>query len=191
MLRLLFIVLILQLYGCSTGQNKIESEEIVHERFVKKYDSLRTSLKDSLHSTIQNVNDFGGLFTATEKIQIDSLLSDFKKQSGLRMVVITFDSTMTSKDSVIEVTDIVGIKNRINTTIGIANSYKFMHIWNDSLLNRSLISQSTTKEIIDSFFIPSFKKGEYFEGTIQGIDELKKRIMGMLKYKKFTKENGS
>ncbi|MCW3108595.1 MAG: hypothetical protein JWQ09_3101 [Segetibacter sp.] len=128
MLRLLFILLTLQLIGCSNGQTKIESEEIVFQRFTKKYDFLRTSLKDSLHATIQNVNDFGGLFTAPEKTQLDSLLRDFKQQSGLRMVIITFDSTMTTKDSVKEVTKIVGIKNRINTTIGIANSYRLMQI---------------------------------------------------------------
>ena len=35
-----------------------------------------------------------------------------------------------------------------------------------------MISDAETKEVIDKFFVPSFKNGEYYEGTLIGLSKL-------------------
>jgi len=188
---LLVVFSVVLLLGCFDKRHKFDSEELVFRRFEKKYDSLRTSLKDSLHSSIRNVNDFNQLYTISEKIQLDSIISDFERKSGLKLALITFDSTMTSKDSVEEVTRIIGIKNRINTTIGISVSHRIMYIWNDSLVNNTLFDEYSTKSIIDNYFTPSFGKGEYYNGTIQGVNKIIQTAFIKLKSQKSIKKNGS
>ena len=152
----LFIIF---LAACSHGQNKYLPEATVLKIIEKKYDSLRTSLRDSLASNISSVNDYNRAFTNEENVQLDILIKDFKKQTGLQLVVFTLDSLMTSKDSVHEVTQIIGIKNQINTTVGISFPYRDMFIWNDSLVNNTVLDKNETKTIINEKFFPSFRKG--------------------------------
>ena len=40
-----------------------------------------------------------------------------------------------------------------------------------------LLSDSITKEIIDSAFIPEFKNDHYFEGTMLGLEALMKNLL--------------
>ena len=88
------------------------------------------------------------------------------------------------KKSVMEVTRIIGIKNGIGTTIGISPYLREMAIWNDSLVNQTLFSQTRTKQLIDNVFIPSFKRGDYFNGTKSGVTS----IIKMIEYKYLTKK---
>ena len=183
----LFIIF---LAACSHGQNKYLPEATVLKIIEKKYDSLRTSLRDSLASNISSVNDYNRAFTSEENVQLDILIKDFKKQTGLQLVVFTLDSLMTSKDSVHEVTQIIGIKNQINTTVGISFPYRDMFIWNDSLVNNTVLDKNETKTIINEKFFPSFRKGDYFIGTFEGIKAIMQRINYNRKYKGLNKNGG-
>jgi uncharacterized protein len=170
----LFIIFLI---ACSHGQNKYLSEAAVLKIYEKKYDSLRPILKDSLKAGISNVNDYEQVFTGIEKLRLDSIIRDFKRKTNFQVVVFTFDSLMTSEDSVDQVTQIVGTKNQINTTIGLAFPYRKMYIWNDSLINKTVLDRFETKDLIDEKFIPYFKNGEYFNGTFEGIKALIRKII--------------
>ena len=175
------------LVACSNSQNKYISEANVLNIVEKKYDSLRTSLKDSLAIGISNVNDYNHAFKDNEKDRLDSLITEFKKQTGFRLVIFCYDSLMTSKDSIQEVTRIVGIKNQISTTVGISFPNSDMYIWNDSLVNNTVLNANETQSIIDNNFLPSFRKGAFFEGTFEGIKALMQRIITNRKTKVLTK----
>jgi hypothetical protein len=136
------------------------------------YDSLRQKFKDSLDKGLENVNDFYKLYTYVQKATLDSAITGFEKRTKLKITVITFDSTMTSSDSVESATRIIGIKNKINTTIGISPDFKKMYIWNDSLINNTVFTQHETKEVIEEKFIPSFIKGNFYEGTSKGLEAI-------------------
>src|SRR5205085_11014645 len=118
---------------CSNRQQKPISEEEVFKINEKKYDSLRQFVKDSLAQGVHNVNDFKLLYSSREKTQLDSIITNFKNQAGLKITIITFDSSMTTRDSVYEVTRIIGIRNRMNITIGISIPFRIVSVWNDSL----------------------------------------------------------
>ena len=65
------------LVSCSNSQNKFLSEADVLKIVEKKYDSLRTALKDSLAMGISNVNDYNLGFKDNEKDRLDSLITEF------------------------------------------------------------------------------------------------------------------
>ena len=186
----LIFLFIIFLAACSHSQNKYLPEATVLKIIEKKYDSLRKVLKDSLAVGINNVNDYNQAFTSEEKIRLDSLIKEFKKQTGFQLVVFTFDSLMTSKDSVHEITQIVGIKNEINTTLGISFPFRDMYIWNDSLVNNTVLDVEETKAIIEEKFFPSFRRAEYFDGVFEGIKAIMQKINNNRKYKSSIKNGG-
>lgn len=133
------------------------------------YDSLRQNIRDSLRRGLKNVNDYYNLYTDTQRVRLDSIITNFGKSTKLNITIITFDSTMSSADSVEIVTKIIGIKNKINTTIGISPTYRKMYIWNDSLVNNTVFTSHEAKEVIETKFIPAFRQENYYEGTLQGL----------------------
>lgn len=152
------------------------SEEAVLKIIEGKYDSLRPAIKDKLSQGMNNVNDFQHLYSSEEANLLDSVITDYKTRNNLRIALITFDSIMTSLDSVEAVTQIIGIKNRINTTIGISIAAKTIFIWNDSLMNQTVLKQYESKAIIDSSIIPFFKRDDYFTGTLNGLTAIAKKV---------------
>ena len=169
---LISFILIIFISACSHSQKKPLSESTVLKIFEKKYDSLRTLLKDSLAVGITNVNDYNHVFISSEKQQLDSLIVEFKRKSGVQITIFTFDSLMTSKDSVEAVTQIIGTKYQINTTIGLSFPNKSMSIWNDSLTNNTILAEHEAKYMIDEKFIPFFKNGQFFKGTVEGLQAI-------------------
>jgi|GEM_PF-4441002 len=184
----LYLLLIFSIAACSPFPKKYLSEATVFKMAEEKYDSLRGALKDSLALGIKNVNDYNHSFTEDEKVRLDSLINDFKKQTGLRLIIFTLDSLMTSKDSVFDVTQIVGIKNHINITVAIPFPYRTMSIWNDSLVNNTVLNAYDTKYIIENSFVPLFKRQEYFTGTFEGTRAIMQHINNNIKDRNFTKE---
>ena len=170
--------------ACSNGQKKSLSENPGLKIYEKKYDSLRTVLKDSLAKGIKNVNDYDHIFMTAEEKYLDSLISEFKRKTGIQLVIFTFDSLMVPKDSVETVTQIICIKNKINTTVGFSFSNRSMTIWNDSLTNKTLLNEDEAQHIIDEKFIPLFKNGESFRGTVEGIKAIMQRMASNQKQKR-------
>ena len=180
--------MVILLVSFSYGQQKHLPETTVLKIAEKKYNSLRKVLKDSLATGISNVNDYSFSFSTEEKVRLDSLIRNFKTQTGFRLVVFTLDSLMTAKDSVQEVTQIIGIKNQINTTVGICFPYRLIYIWNDSLINNTVLDEYETKTIIDEKFVPFFKDGKYFIGTFEGIKAIVQTIESKRKTKSLFKK---
>lgn len=78
----------------------------------------------------------------------------------------------------------VGQKETNNgVVIGICPEYRRMTIRNGYGIEK-ILSNKETKEIIDKYFIPEFKEGKYFEGTITGLEELFQILTKKLKAQK-------
>ncbi len=176
--------------ACSNGQKKFLPESTVLKIIEGKYDSLRVVLKDSLSKGINSVNDYNNVFQPNEKKYLDSIIKAFKHDNGIQLIIFSFDSTMTSKDSVNEITKIIGIKNQINTTIGFSFPNKSMSIWNDSLINNTIFTEYEAKYMIDKKFIPFFKTGDPFRGTVEGLQAIIKRMINNRKYRESLQSNG-
>ncbi len=136
------------------------------------------SFWDSLPAPKGWVNDYESLFTKEEVNQLDSIISDFKKQTTIEIAIVTFDTSATPKERFEELTFHIahtwgiGEKDKDNgILIGISKGYRKMRIDNGLGIS-SFFSDEETKNIIDKNFIPSFKKGNYFEGTLNGLNAI-------------------
>ncbi|MBN8785695.1 MAG: TPM domain-containing protein [Terrimonas sp.] len=171
-----FILTLATTASCQTKNFNKSNQEA--DTTVKGLRSFQQIFWDSLPEPTGYVNDYENLYTDTEEKALDSLMSDFRKSTTIQIVLITFDTTMTTKDSLESLTLRilnawgVGQKDKNNgIVVGISSGYRKMRIQNGYGIER-ILTNSETKEIIDTAFIPGFKEGKYFEGTLTGLKTL-------------------
>jgi uncharacterized protein len=70
----------------------------------------------------------------------------------------------------------VGKKGKNNgVLIGISAGYRMMRIQNGYGIQK-ILSDDETKQIIDSYFLPSFKEGDMYDGTLKGLMALMEKL---------------
>lgn len=124
------------------------------------------------------VNDFENIYNKREEYTLDSLIADFERKTKIQVVLVTFDTTMMTRDSLDVLTRKIGNvwglgqknKNR-DVIIGICKGYRKMQIKNGIGIE-NILTDSETKKIIDSSFIPKFREGQYYQGTLNGLKKL-------------------
>lgn len=167
----------------SSGQiNKSKDSIQPVDSIAEKLRLSRQIFWDSLPQPTGYVNDYEFLYTVREKAILDSIIADFERTTTNQIMIITLDSTMTTSDGLDDLTWRiankwgVGQKGKNNgVTIGICRDYRKMRIDVGYGLE-GILTDIATKEIIDTFFIPDFKKGDYFEGTLNGISAVIKKL---------------
>lgn len=129
------------------------------------------------------INDYENLFTDDEEKSLDSLIKDFEKRTTIQIAVITFDTTLTTSDSLDALTLRlgnlwgVGQKDKNNgIVIGISKGYRKMRIQNGYGIEK-VITDAETKVIVDTAFLPYFKEANYFKGTFNGLTVLMARLL--------------
>ena len=134
--------------------------------------------RDILPKPLGYVSDYEHLYTVEQKIFLDSLISDFKKDTRIEIAVITIDTSMTTIDSLDEfakhIANAWGVgepETNNGILVAISSGFRRMRIVNGYGIEK-ILSDSETKEIIDNYFIPKFKTGEYFTGTVDGLGTL-------------------
>lgn len=140
--------------------------------------AFRQQLRDSLPTPQGYVNDYENIYSDREEAVLDSLIRAFENKTTIQIVVITFDTTMTTRDSLDALTLYignawgVGQKGKNNgVAIGISRGYRRITIRNGNGIEQILTNEET-KQIIDTAFIPGFRASRYFEGTYNGLLEL-------------------
>lgn len=128
------------------------------------------------------INDFEHIFLQEEIDALDSLVLDFEKESTIEISVVTLDSNYTNKLEFDNYSlDLarywkIGKKDKSNgILIAISKSLRKMRIQNGYGIEEKL-TDSQTKLIIDSVFIPEFKKGNFYKGTNEGILALMNKV---------------
>lgn len=138
--------------------------------------------RDSIPKAVGYVNDFENIFSKKQEKYLDSMIKAFEKKTTIQIAVVTIDTLMVSRNDfenyVLKIGNTwgVGQKNKNNgVTIGISKGYRFMRI-EVGFGIEAMLTDIETKKIIDSDFIPSFKKGLYFEGVIKGLKAIMKKL---------------
>jgi|ERR1035437_7132437 uncharacterized protein len=103
-------------------------------------------------------------------------------ETGIQLAIVTLDTFCISKDNFYDLSLHianywgVGTKDKNNgILISICKGYRLMKINNGYGIEK-FISDEDTKTIIDNYFIPSFKNGNYYQGTLTGLTEYIKLI---------------
>jgi len=165
----------LLVYGFSKvphANNKVQEE----------YPIYRLQPSDTLPAPFSYVNDFEKLFTPQQQASLDALIAAFEQKTTIQMAVVTIDTTMTTAAAFDNYTLRllnqwgVGVQGKDNgILIGISKGYRKLRIQNGYGIEKRM-SDAETKAIVDTAFVPLFKEGRYFEGTLKGLQA----IMGKL-----------
>ena len=133
---------------------------------------------DSLPNPKGWTNDYENIYSAKEESYLDSIITAFKNEKTIEIAIVTIDTSLISTDSLEDLTLHIanvwkiGEKGKDNgILIGISKGHRKMRIEYGFGIE-SLISDDETKEIIETAFIPRFKEGQYYQGTINGINKL-------------------
>jgi len=129
------------------------------------------------------VSDYENIFTEEQETWLNHLIDSFEKRSTNEIAVVSFDTVMVTKQNfdalTLKLANAWGIgkedKNN-GVLIGICSGYKKMRIQNGKGIEK-ILSEAETKLIVDSSFLPRFKEGNYFEGTVNGINHLIQKLM--------------
>ena len=127
-----------------------------------------------------HVNDFENDFTASEIFILDSVITEFEKQTTNQIAIVTV-STIAPYDSVNQfTTDLgnywgVGDKKK-NNGLMIVFSKARREVWlGTGTGTEKILTDVVCKQIIDVYMLPRFKEMKYFEGMRSGLMECIKR----------------
>jgi uncharacterized membrane protein YgcG len=134
--------------------------------------------KDSSSQITTWTIDYGELFTVEQRKVLDSIISKFERKTTIEICIITLDSTMATtegfNDYVLHIHNTLGIGKMIKNNgivIGISQSLRKMRVSNGYGIEK-ILSDSETKQIIDTEFTPFFKQVDYYTGTLNGLKAL-------------------
>jgi len=128
------------------------------------------------------VNDFEDIFTSTEERKLEKQILAFKAKTGMEIAIVTIDKrAMTVEEFDAFTLEIakdwaVGSKEKNDgMLIAISKGLRRIYIHN-GIGTAEIFSDVATAKIIDEVFIPAFKKGEYYEGTKDGLKSITKKL---------------
>ena len=138
--------------------------------------------RDTIPRPVGFINDFEHLFTPGQIDTLDNLLHDYEQRTTIEIAVLTADSSLTMSGNfdffVLKTMSAwrVGKKESDNgILIGISRSFRKIRIQNGSGIEK-VLHNADTKKIIDESFIPFFKRGQYYEGLLNGLKTLMQRL---------------
>lgn len=128
------------------------------------------------------VNDFEDLLSDEQEEFLDSLIAVYEKETMIEIAIVTLDSPMTSEEEfdnyTLELANHwgVGKKDLDNgVLIGVSSTLRRIRIQNGFGIEE-ILSDEETQKIIEAYFIPKFKNGDYFEGIKLGTIEIMKKL---------------
>lgn len=128
------------------------------------------------------VNDFEDIFTNAEERKLEKQILAFKAKTGMEIAIITIDKrAMTAEEFDAFTLEIakdwaIGSKEKNDgMLIAISKGLRRIYIHN-GIGTAEIFSDAATAKIIDEVFIPAFKKGEYYQGTKDGLNSIIKKL---------------
>lgn len=139
---------------------------------------FRQAIRDDLPQPVGYVNDYEDLFTFREEKELDSLLHDLERRTTIEVAIITIPdylATAAGMDSfTLKLANQwgVGKKGADNgIVIGISKVWRQMRIQTGKGLAEALPDRDV-QVLIDEAFLPYYKRGEYYQGTLVGLNAL-------------------
>lgn len=152
----------------------------------KSVELFRKIFWENLPKPVSYTNDYENLYSDVEQTKLDSIITKFEKETTFEIGIVTIDTIKTSKENFdklslhIAQTWRIGKKDKDNgILIAISKGYRRIRIEHGNGIEK-IITEKETSEIIENYFIPEFKKGEYYNGTLNGLNEIIKLLKSKL-----------
>ncbi len=145
------------------------------------YSQTKSKGKFNFPNYIAYVNDFEGILTKTQIVELNQIISKHEKETTNEIAVATiksFDPYETLFDYSLDLANYWGIgkKGKNNgVTIVLGKQIRQIRIQVGYGLEDKLKDEEV-KYIIDNTIIPEFKKGDFFNGLKSGLVEIIKEI---------------
>ena len=131
--------------------------------------------------------DFENLFTVKQKDSLLKITKEFEQKTSAEICLITFDNEIKNyqelKSQSLFLAKYLGIGKKEKSNgilISITKKSRMLRIENgDGITN--LMTDLETEKILNEKFIPEFKKGEYYRGTLNGINQIISELSGKIK----------
>ncbi|WP_299436485.1 TPM domain-containing protein [uncultured Maribacter sp.] len=168
--RNIFIIFLLTFFSCKTAKVETETEQPKTEIIASEYPQQ-----------IGFVNDFEKIFTEDDIKFLENALSYYKENSNREIAIITIESVpenMEFDQYAISMSDHwnVGQNNDGNgLTVVLSKMLRKVRISTTDKTRNLYLSDEFCKKVIDETMIPEFKKGNYNDGILLGINELIKK----------------
>jgi uncharacterized protein len=137
--------------------------------------------KDAVPPATGYVTDWEDLYSDAEEARLDSIIGNFETKTGIQIVIVTIDSSMSTKDGFDSCTLRIGQRWGVGqdsskgVLIGISNSLGMMRIQNGVGIG-SKLSDGDTQQIVDQDFLPAFEKRQFYQGTVAGVKALMAKL---------------
>lgn len=178
------ILLLLSCMVCSLYSLAQEPEPItqITDSSTYKLHKLRKQFWDSLPKPIGWTNDLENIYSPAEEMILDSIISVFEKETSIEISIVTLDSTLTSvelfNDLALHIARNWGIgkKDKDNgILICISTGHRRIRISNGYGIEQMLTDEETNA-LLNRYFLPKFKRTQFFQGTYDGLIALTKKL---------------
>jgi uncharacterized protein len=142
----------------------------------------RSPTPDSLPRPVDYVNDYEHLFSREEQEKLDTLIHEFDQQMNIQIAIVTIQPDMTITERfdnyihrILLAWGVGQSAGHRGIVIGISKGFRKIRIQKDAGIEK-ILSNTETKAIIDTAFLPYFRKDDYFGGTLNGLRTLIGRL---------------
>ncbi|MGN6493302.1 MAG: TPM domain-containing protein [Agriterribacter sp.] len=137
---------------------------------------------DSLPKPLGWTSDYEHIFSKDQISELDSIIANFDRETTNQIAIITIEGSRVSleefDDCILKIANHWGVGRKgVNNgiVIGVSTGLRKIRICNGYGIEAKL-TNSETKEIIDKVILPEYRKGNYFEGTKQGLLALMQKV---------------
>jgi uncharacterized protein len=123
-------------------------------------------------------NDFALLFTKNQIKYLDKKIKAYENKTSIEIAIVTIDSIGLTKENLNDfATQLlnewgIGKKYKNNGMLILVSPHlRTLRITNGYGIEK-VLTDKETKQIIDKFFIPYFKKNEYYRGVLSGLNKI-------------------
>jgi uncharacterized protein len=174
-----FIIFITALFSILACESKVQSTAnnaaLIDSSSIG---AARDTVTDTFPKPLGWVSDFENILTDKQEKYLDSIIKAYEKKTTIEIAVVTLDSTMTKKEKFNEfavgLTKSWGVGKRGKNngiTICISGGLRTIRI-NNGYGIEEVLSNDETKQIIEKYFIPYFRKGDHYSGIKAGLKAL-------------------
>lgn len=152
---------------------------------LKNLESIRGLFWKDLPKPHNWTNDYEGLFTKGQEKELNDIITGFERETSAEIAIVTINTAKVADENFealslhIAKTWGIGKRGKDNgILIAISKGYRRMRIQNGNGIAK-IMTNDETGEIIDRYFVPYFREGDYYKGTL----EVLKRLIEVLKAK--------
>ena len=135
-----------------------------------------SSVVNSLPEISDYINDFEDVLSSNQENILKSSVKSFDNETNHKIIVVTVNS-IESFENIYDYSLAVSNSIKFNSSVVIVMSKNLSQIQiqnNDSVIDK--LTNEETKNILDNYIIPEFKRDNYFKGLLKGIAEIDQRI---------------